>query len=149
MCNLQVCCQPTFAAAEDTLLQRLSCSCWSGRTEGADSSPVPSNKQHGRRRLWLASLAFRCVYVGFTTLVAVALPFFAVMVGLVAALTFYQTAVLYPVLLHRAVFPPKRVAAVLMDAVLVLAAAVTAMVVIGSVAVIASAASTLSPLKAL
>lgn len=99
--------------------------------------------------MWLASLAFRSVYVGFTTLVAVALPFFAVMVGLVAALTFYQTAVLYPVLLHRAVYPPKRVAARLMDAVLVLAAAVTAMVVIGSVAVIVAAASTLSPLRAL
>lgn len=148
MC-LQVCCQPTFAAAEDGLLPRLFSSCM-GKKCGSNT-PIggsSSSSSVGRRRR-LASLAFRSVYVGFTTLVAVALPFFAVMVGLVAALTFYQTALFYPVLLHRAVYPPKRARALLMNVVLVLGAAVTVMVVVASVAVIVAAASTLSPLRAL
>jgi hypothetical protein len=91
---------------------------------------------------------FRSIYVAFTTLVAVALPFFAIILGLVAALTFYQTAVLYPMLLHRKAFPRKRVVVWVMNGVLLLAAAVTAMVVVGSVAVIVMSAASLSPLKA-
>jgi hypothetical protein len=92
---------------------------------------------------------FRSIYVAFTTLVAVALPFFAVILGLVAALTFYQTAVLYPMLLHRKLYPRKPAVVLVINAVLVLAAAVIAMVVVGSVAIIVMSASSLSPLKAL
>lgn len=87
--------------------------------------------------------------MSFTTLVAVALPFFAVILGLVAALTFYQTAVLYPVLLHRAVYPRSTAGVLLTNAVLLLAGAVLALVVVGSVAVIVMSASSLSPLRAL
>jgi hypothetical protein len=152
---LQVCCQPSFAAVEDGLLSR-RCSCInksgnSTDTTGASSDGTNSSRtstSSSRRKLWLVSLVFRSAYVGFTTLVAVALPFFAVILGLVAALTFYQTGVLYPVLLHRAVYPCKRAGALLMNVVLVVAGAVIALVVVGSVAVIVMSASSLSPLKA-
>lgn len=154
--RLQVCCQPSFAAVEDGLLSR-RCGCISKPGGSADAAGHPTGNNavssncgpsSSRRKLWLASLVFRSAYVGFTTLVAVALPFFAVILGLVAALTFYQTGVLYPVLLHRTVYPCKRAVAVLMNVVLVVAWAVLALVVVGSVAVIVMSASSLSPLKA-
>jgi hypothetical protein len=119
---------------------------------GSSSTSGFSKATTGRKcasRVWLLSLMFRSVYVAFTTLVAVALPFFAVILGLVAALTFYQTAVLYPVLMHRTVFPRRPPVVLAMNGVLVLMAAVIAMVVVGSVAVIVMNASSLSPLKAL
>lgn len=140
--RLQVCCQPAFAAVEDSLLRRQCCSC-------AGKSASPASSGQNRTPLWAVSLVFRCAYVGLTTLVAVALPFFAIMVGLAAALTFYQTAVLYPLLLHKAVYPRERLGTLLLNVVLVLAAAVTGLVVVGSVAIIAVSASSLSPLKAL
>jgi hypothetical protein len=162
MCRcVQVCCQPTFAAFEDGLLPRITACCSCIGSSAATNIPRPSsssnsnntarsgNNSRARKRVWLLSLAFRSVYVACTTLVAVALPFFAVILGLVAALTFYQTGVLYPVLLHSKVFPRKHFVVMLMSGVLLLAAAVIAMVVVGSVAVIVMSASSLSPLKAL
>jgi hypothetical protein len=143
--NLQVCCQPSFAAVEAGLQ---SSRCCSGSSSQNDSPAACSKRAGNTRRDGFASLAFRCAYVAFTTLVAAALPFFAVILGLVAALTFYQTAVLYPVLLHRAVYPRKRAGVLLTNAVLFVAATVIALVVIGSVAVIAMSATKLSPFKA-
>lgn len=140
---------------EDGLLNRQCCSCINQHMPASSistdsSSAQGSNSSSSRpRRVWLVSLIFRCAYVAFTTLVAVALPFFAVILGLVAALTFYQTGVLYPVLLHRAVYPRNRAGIVLTNAVLLLAGAVLALVVVGSVAVIVMSASSLSPLRAL
>jgi hypothetical protein len=118
----------------------------------SSSSRSFSNASGGRGcagKVWLLSLLFRSLYVTFTTLVAVALPFFAVILGLVAALTFYQTAVLYPVLMHRNVFPRRPPVVLAMNGLLVLMAAVIALVVVGSVAVIVMNASSLSPLTAL
>lgn len=150
MLCMQVCCQPTFAAFEDSrLLTRIAgcCSCTSSPT--SKNSAYSNSSSSSNRNAWVVSLLFRCVYVAFTTLIAVALPVFAVILGLVAALTFYQTGVLYPVLLHRKVFPRRPAAVLVMNGVLLLAAVVTAMVVVGSVAVVVMSASRLSPLRVL
>lgn len=145
MLCLQVCCQPSFAAVEAGLQ---SSRCCGGSTKNDSPAACMKGTAGESRRVWFASLAFRCAYVAFTTLVAAALPFFAVILGLVAALTFYQTAVLYPVLLHRTVYPCKRGGVVLTNAVLLVAAAVMVLVVVGSVAVIVMSATKLSPFKA-
>lgn len=72
---LQVCGQPTFAVAEQALGNRRLPSCF-----------------HNKR--WLLSLAFRSVYVGVTTLLAVAFPAFVIVLGLVGSSTFWQIAIL-------------------------------------------------------
>ena len=46
-------------------------------------------------------LGYRSLYVAVTTLVACALPFFDAFTGLVGAITFFPTAVFYPILMYQ------------------------------------------------
>ena len=47
----------------------------------------------------LLRLAYRSAYVAFTTFIACLLPFFGAFTGLVGAITFFPTAVAYPILM--------------------------------------------------
>jgi hypothetical protein len=89
---LQVCCQPSFAAVEAGLQ---SIQYYSGSPQRGSPAACTEGRAGNSRRVWFAILASRCAYVAVTTLIAAALPFFAVILGLVASLTLYQTAVLW------------------------------------------------------
>ena len=89
MLCLQVCCQPSFAAVEAGLQ---SIQYYSGSPQRGSPAACTEGRAGNSRRVWFAILASRCAYVAFTTLIAAALPFFAVILGLVASLTLYQTA---------------------------------------------------------
>lgn len=133
-CCLQVCAQPSFAAAEAAMGSSLD-RCAGGRSNAALAPWA---------RL-LLSLAFRSCYVAFTTVIAISIPFFALILGLVGATTFYQTGVLYPILLHRKAYPPRRRGVgALMSTVLVLGAGVALIALIGSIALIVQNATELS-----
>ena len=48
----------------------------------------------------LLRLGYRSAYVAFTTFIAALLPFFGAFTGLVGAVTFFPTAVAYPILMY-------------------------------------------------
>jgi hypothetical protein len=71
---MQVCAQPGYAAAEGSLTRRR----------------LPKALSLLRTQPWLRQAVVRTLYVASTTLLSMALPFFAVILGLVGACTFYQ-----------------------------------------------------------
>ena len=75
--------QPVFATIEDLILR-----C------------APSLQFSGPRAERALRLGYRTAYVGVTALVACALPFFDAFTGLVGAITYFPTAVAYPIAMY-------------------------------------------------
>lgn len=119
----QVCAQPAFAAVE------------AGARRRQASLPAPCGGLVRRR--WPLALALRTAYVAVTTVLSLLIGSFGVVLGLVAAATFYQTSVLFPILLYgraRRPGPRWRAAA---RAALVLVGALWACVIAGTAVVVA------------
>jgi proton-coupled amino acid transporter len=77
-------------------------------------------------------LVTRSLYVCFTTTVAVLMPFFTDIIGLVGALVFWPAAVYYPVRLYCKLYRPRRTVFVLMQVMNVVAAVTSLLAVIGA-----------------
>ncbi|KAF8062023.1 AAP2 [Scenedesmus sp. PABB004] len=77
-------------------------------------------------------LAGRSAYVALTTGVAVVMPFFTDIIGLVGALVFWPAAVFYPVKLYSAVYRPGRRARAAMAAMNAAAAVTSVLAVVGA-----------------
>lgn len=80
----------------------------------------------------LLRIVMRSLYVCFTTSVAVVMPFFTDIIGLVGALVFAPAAVYYPIKLHCALYKPSKRRRLLMQAVNVVAAVTSLLAVIGA-----------------
>lgn len=77
-------------------------------------------------------IVLRSLYVCFTTTVAVLMPFFTDIIGLVGALVFWPAAVYYPVKLYCKLYKPRRSVLVLMQIMNVVAAVTSLLAVIGA-----------------
>lgn len=77
-------------------------------------------------------LLLRSGYVVFTTAIAIVMPFFTDIIGLVGALVFWPAAVLYPTRLYIAVHRPRRAVRGAMLAMNVAAAVTSLLAVVGS-----------------
>jgi hypothetical protein len=86
----------------------------------------------GRAPRWLLRTVVRSLYVGFTTVVAVLMPFFTDIIGLVGALVFWPAAVYYPVRLYCKLYRPSRRVWGLMQAMNAVAAVTSALAVVGA-----------------
>lgn len=84
-------------------------------------------------------LGYRTAYVAFTTFVACLLPFFGAFTGLVGAITFFPTAVAYPILMRVKECSPRKRA--LMWTVFGLMGAVALAATAGSIESIVATAS--------
>jgi proton-coupled amino acid transporter len=109
---MQVFSQPVFHALETALI---------------DHAP-------GVKRLptLLLRVIVRSLYVCFTTSVAVVMPFFTDIIGLVGALVFWPAAVYYPVRLYCKLYKPRRNVLLLMQIMNVVAAVTSLLAVIGA-----------------
>lgn len=90
----------------------------------------------------------RSMYVVLTTVIACALPFFGAFVGLVGALTFWPTAIYYPIAMYKKVYSPKGVKLWGMNAVNIVMGIVAVLATIGSVETIAMSARQFVPFHA-
>lgn len=123
----QVYAQPVYATCEDMLL-----------------AAFPAlDKLAGRE--WALRLAYRTLYVVFSTVIACALPFFSAFVGLVGAITFWPTAVFYPIAMYRRVYSPRGARAAAMTAVNVIMGVVAVLATAGSIETIIASASKFKP----
>lgn len=124
----QVFAQPLFAAIEDVLLLT-----WPRLAD------VPE---------LAVRLVYRSLFVCLTTFIAIALPFFSSIIGLIGAITFWPMTVFYPLAMHKRVYPPKskrapqHVAMVVVDVVM---GAVALLAIIGSLYSIIKSASEMTP----
>ncbi|WIA23496.1 hypothetical protein OEZ85_000240 [Tetradesmus obliquus] len=123
----QVLAQPLFASIEDILLR---------------CCPSLANV-----REWLVRAVYRCLYVAVIGVLAVALPFFSSIVGLIGAISYWPTAVLFPMLMYRAVHQPRGAVLWLMHATNGLMGAVALMAVVGAVLSIAEGAAGMKPFQ--
>ena len=80
----------------------------------------------------LLRIVVRSLYVCFTTTVAVLMPFFTDIIGLVGALVFWPAAVYYPVRLYCKLYKPRKGVWVLMQVMNVIAAATSVLAVVGA-----------------
>lgn len=80
----------------------------------------------------LLRLVLRSLYVAFTTSVAVLMPFFTDIIGLVGALVFWPAAVYYPVRLYCKLYKPRRGVVLLMQVMNVVAAVTSLLAVVGA-----------------
>eukprot|EP00887_Chlorella_sp_A99_P005579 scaffold1.g5579.t1 len=75
---------------------------------------VPADALRGRRALWwtkrrrlMLSVAVRCAFVVLVTIIAMVLPFFGAIVGLIGALTFWPLSIYFPFAMYnKAMNPP-------------------------------------------
>ncbi|CAL9122558.1 Amino acid permease [Musa troglodytarum] len=94
----QVYAQPIFARFEDYLAFHWPDNKFIHRTY---SVPLPV-KEVGSWRFTLSKLVLRTIFIMFTTLVAMLLPFFNAVLGLIGALGFWPLAVYFPLGMHMA-----------------------------------------------
>ncbi|KAL6784593.1 hypothetical protein ACKKBF_B02420 [Auxenochlorella protothecoides x Auxenochlorella symbiontica] len=88
-------------------LQRLSQSAAMYRVStGFVNESVPSNEEHFLLPIWQRILT-RTFYVCFTTIIAVVMPFFGSMAGLVGALAFFPLTIFFPIECWRKVYKPR------------------------------------------
>ncbi|KAF6259045.1 transmembrane amino acid transporter protein-domain-containing protein [Scenedesmus sp. NREL 46B-D3] len=119
--------QPVFATVEDLMLR------------------VVPKLDNLAGKEWLLRLGYRSFYVVITTVVACALPFFGAFVGLVGALTFWPTAIYYPMTMFKAVYKPTGAKLWTMNAVNSIMCLVAVLATIGSVETIVSSARHFTP----
>lgn len=74
----------------------------------------------------------RTMYVCFTTTVAVLMPFFTDIIGLVGALVFWPAAVYYPIRLYCKLYRPRKLVILLMQVMNVVAAVTSVLAVVGA-----------------
>ncbi|KAF8062021.1 AAP2 [Scenedesmus sp. PABB004] len=123
----QVFSQPCFATLEDLLLRGF---------------PKLDNCV-GRE--WMLRALYRTFYVVVTTVIACALPFFSAFVGLVGALTFWPTAVFYPIQMFKKVYNPRGPRRVAMNIINVIMGVVALLATVGSMETIVASASAFKP----
>lgn len=83
-----------------------------------------------------------------TTVVACALPFFGAFVGLVGALTFWPTAIYYPIAMYKKVYNPAGPKLWAMNAVNIIMGIVAVVATVGSIETIVMSASHFTPFAA-
>lgn len=81
------------------------------------TQPLFAAIEHGVARCWPASpiatspritkLVWRSLYIAFITFISALIPFFSQIIGLVGAVIYWPTAILFPVFVWLAVFPPR------------------------------------------
>lgn len=81
------------------------------------TQPLFAAIEHGVARRWPASpiatspritkLVWRSLYIAFITFISALIPFFSQIIGLVGAVIYWPTAILFPVFVWLAVFPPR------------------------------------------
>ncbi|GBG00553.1 amino acid permease [Raphidocelis subcapitata] len=121
----QVYAQPVFQTIEDALLLA-----------------APTLKFAPPRKEFAVRLVYRTAYVAVGTLLACLLPFFSAFTGLVGAVTFAPTAVIYPILMYMRVASPGPHQRCLMWVVLSVMSAVAVVATAGSIeSIIATAGS--------
>ncbi|KAI8467603.1 MAG: transmembrane amino acid transporter protein-domain-containing protein [Monoraphidium minutum] len=121
----QVYAQPVFQTIEDVVLYfRPALQFSNGKTE------------------FFIRLGYRTLYCAFATFIASLLPFFSCFTGLVGAITYWPTAVAYPIMMYIRVKSPSAHVQRLMWTVLVGMGAVALIATVGSVESIAHQAST-------
>ncbi|WIA38321.1 hypothetical protein OEZ86_001658 [Tetradesmus obliquus] len=123
----QVYAQPVFATAEDVMLR------------------LAPKVDNFAGKEWLVRLGYRSLYVVVTTVIACALPFFSAFVGLVGALTFWPTAIYYPIAMFKAVYKPTGPKLWAMNAANIIMCVVAVLATIGSVETIIASASHFKP----
>lgn len=116
--------QPLFGTIEDVFIR-----CF------------PTLQFAGPRKERAFRLVYRTLYVCFSTLIAAMLPFFGAFIGLIGALTFFPTAVFYPIMMWRRVKPYGPWANACMWVILVVMGTAAVMGTVGSVESIAESAS--------
>lgn len=109
---LQVFSQPVFHGLEMAV---------TGHVPGASRLPT-----------LLLRIIVRTLYVCFTTGVAVIMPFFTDIIGLVGALVFWPAAVYYPVRLYCKLYRPRKGVLLLMQIMNVVAAVTSLLAVVGA-----------------
>uniref|UniRef100_A0A1D1ZRY8 Amino acid transporter transmembrane domain-containing protein n=1 Tax=Auxenochlorella protothecoides TaxID=3075 RepID=A0A1D1ZRY8_AUXPR len=88
-------------------LQRLSQNAAMYRVStGFVNETVPSNEEHFLLPIWQRVIIRSC-YVVVTTIIAVVMPFFGSMAGLVGALAFFPLTIFFPIECWRRVYKPK------------------------------------------
>lgn len=80
----------------------------------------------------LLRIIFRSLYVCMTTTVAIVMPFFTDVIGLVGALVFWPAAVYFPVTMHMKLYKPRPRLKLLMRAMNIIAALTSFFAVIGA-----------------
>eukprot|EP00882_Tetradesmus_deserticola_P014246 GHRQ01015144.1.p1 GENE.GHRQ01015144.1~~GHRQ01015144.1.p1 ORF type:complete len:291 (+),score=82.26 GHRQ01015144.1:770-1642(+) len=122
--------QPVFATVEDLMLRM-----------------IPKLDNCAGKE-WVLRLGYRSLYVVITTVVACALPFFGAFVGLVGALTFWPTAIYYPIAMFKAVYKPTGPKLWTMNAINGIMCLVTVLATMGAIETIISSASQFKPFSA-
>ncbi|KDD72815.1 hypothetical protein H632_c2862p0, partial [Helicosporidium sp. ATCC 50920] len=93
----------TSAAVSENLRRLSRASSMYHADTGFANTAVPSNDDHFYIPLW-QRLILRTFYVVVTTVIAVVMPFFSDMAGLVGALTFFPLSIFFPIRCWRAVY---------------------------------------------